>query len=202
MTLILGSMGSMGKRYQAILKHLGIPFETYDVRDNTGFGFKDYERFSHFILATPTDTHKMWVRALDKYEKPIFCEKPLSTNMDDVEFILNSKSPLTMQMQYAYFDRDELFAEGASWYDYYNHGKDGLVWDCFQIIALARGEVSLKESSPIWSAGINGQPIDLRQMDKAYIWMVKRFYDHDFISKEKLLNWHKKVSEVEAKWTT
>jgi hypothetical protein len=194
MTLIIGSNGSMGRRYQAILKHLEVPFECYDI----GTGTQDWSRFDNFILATPTDLHFRYVKNLEVFKKPILCEKPLSTDHSEFVRILDASCPISMMMQYAYFDRD--YAHGKTKYDFYNHGKDGLVWDCFQIIALARGEVEVKESSPIWHCTLNGQEIDLKQMDRAYVWAVRRFLDGIYIPKEKLLEYHLKVKSYEEKW--
>lgn len=202
MTLIIGALGSMGKRYQAILKHLNEPYGCYDPAYHAGFqDVKELEKYDRFIVASPTDTHKYWVKVLDDHKKPILCEKPLSTKKQDIDFILSCQSPLSMMAQYEYFT-DPYFNTGASWYNYYNHGKDGLVWDCFQIIALAKEKFDLSEDSCVWSCGINGKEIDLRKMDVAYLWAVKNFLAGRYLSKEKLSMWHEKVLEVSKKWST
>jgi hypothetical protein len=179
----------MGRRYQAILKYLGEPFGRLDVLP--GFKVNSLEKYDRFIVATPTSTHLDWVNSLDLYKKPILCEKPLSTHLDEVEEILKVESPLSMTMQYRYFDRE--FFQGESGYDFYNHGKDGLAWDCFQIIALARGEVSVREESPIWKCRLNGEWLDLAKMDHAYVWAVKNFLEGQYLDREHLHAWHSKV---------
>lgn len=181
----------MGKRYTAILKHLKVPFMGIDVHD----GPVDYEKFDRFIIATPTSTHFRFVLELDKFKKPILCEKPLSNVFHEFSGILQCESPLTMTMQYRYFDRSA--GDGPSWYNFYNHGKDGLVWDCFQIIALAKSTVDIKETSPVWSCGLNGETVDLREMDKAYVWAVKEWLDGFTMSKPDLMAWHQKVRKFE-----
>jgi hypothetical protein len=201
MTLIIGSEGSMGKRYQAILRWLCIPFESYDIKFNDNH---DLSQFSHFILATPTETHYQWIKKLDQFERPILCEKPLSKVLAEVREILNIKSPLTMMMQYKYLDqkdyhlgqsKDYVAEPGPrSSYNYFRHGNDGLVWDCFQIIALAKGTISLLETSPVWQCMINGFNLDIAQMDRAYISAVHDFYAGKYFEREKMLAWHEKVS--------
>lgn len=190
MTLIIGSEGSMGKRYQAILSFLGKPFECYDMKFG---GYPQLDKYSHFIIATPTETHFRWVQNLDQYQKPILCEKPLSKDMDEVRGILACTAPLSLMMQYHAFDIPT--SHGLSWYNYYAHGKDGLAWDCFQIIALARGEFEIKETSPVWSAGINGHEIERGHMDTAYLYAVINFYDGKYFSKDQMLEWHWKVDK-------
>ena len=184
----------MGQRYQAILKHLREPFDICDM----GTGVPKYEKYDRFILATPTETHFRFVQILDKFRKPILCEKPLATNRHEIAGILDCKSPLSMMVQYAYYDRE--FFHGESSYNYFRHGKDGLVWDCFQIIALARGIVTVKEDSPIWCCYLNGEDLDLNKMDSAYVWATRNFLNNIFISKEQMLDWHVKVLEYEDKW--
>lgn len=187
MTLILGSLGSMGRRYQAILKHLGVDFGCFDVHPEE----PDYDSFDNFIVATPTNTHLGLIKHLSQYKKPILCEKPLAIETSEFLEILKTDVPISMMMQYRFFDRD--YASGDSIYDYYNHGKDGIVWDCFQIIALARGDILLKESSPVWRCVLNGQELDLSRMDMAYIWAVREFLNGKYISKQTLLEYHNKV---------
>ncbi len=199
MTLIIGSEGSMGKRYQAILKFLGEPFGCYDLKTH-GF-LKLCDQYSRYIIATPTHTHLEWVARLDEYLKPILCEKPLSKDLVEVKEILKCKSPLSMMMQYTWlFDRHSF---GRSFYDYYNHGPDGLIWDCFQIIALASGEIELKESSPVWSCRINGTKIQRQAMDAAYVEFVRAWLKGEaVVTRDQLLKWHEKVKQFEEKWIT
>lgn len=198
MTLIVGHMGSMGKRHSAILKHLEEPFKGFDPSLGHSFDEFNFTEFDRFIIATPTPTHLFWIKNLETYNKPILSEKPLSNNIREIEEILDVSCPLSLQVQYKYFDNK--FSEGDSWYHYYNHGKDGLIWDCFQIIALARGHVDLGEHTPLWGCGLNGKTLDLREMDIAYVWSVSQFLKGQYIPRETMLNWHRKVLTFGAKW--
>jgi hypothetical protein len=196
MTLIIGSEGSMGRRYQAILRWLNEPFECHDVvlECNGTPLWNDY--FDRFIIATPTHTHLKWVKELEHHGRPILCEKPLSKDLAEVEQILACKAPLSMMMQYKYLAADPV-QSGPSSYNYFRHGKDGMIWDCFQIIALARDKVTIRENSPTWECYINGQRLDLREMDWAYIEAVRDFIAGHDIARDQLLAWHKKVSAYE-----
>ena len=191
----------MGKRYQAILKHLNEPFEKYDPKLPNA-RFPDDGAFSRFIVASPTETHATWVKKLDAYGKPILCEKPLSKDLEEVEDILACKSPITMMMQYWMLADKQSY--GPSHYNYYHHGPDGMVWDCFQIIALAKGEVQIEETSPIWRCTINGRNIQRGHMDGAYVEFVRDWLKGNStpIGRIQLMLWHKKVKEFEEKWNT
>lgn len=189
----------MGKRYQCILKNLDEEFECLD--PSIGEAPCHPSKYDRFIIASPTDTHIQWVRGLDIYKKPILCEKPLSKDLGEVEEILECQSPLTMMMQYTWLCNSA--AKGESYYNYFQHGKDGLVWDCFQIIALAQGDVAIGEDAPIWRCMINGRPVLRSHMDWAYVEYVRAWIKgapgH---SRETLLAWHKKVKKFEGKWNT
>lgn len=207
MTLVVGHKGSMGERYQAILRHLGEPFVGYDTKEWASMVLPDYSIYDRFIIATPTETHLAWVRQLDGYNKPILCEKPLSKNIAEVEEILSCKSPLSMTMQYKYLldgKGEHALAKWTdyehgipprSWYDYFRTGKDGLYWDCFQVIALAEGPVKVQNASPTWTCAINGQVLSIKDMDNAYVENVKDFLSDHYLDRSDLLRWHLKVKE-------
>lgn len=186
----------MGKRYQAILEHLREPFDCFDPK--TGEAPNHPSNYDRFIIASPTASHLDWVRALDQYGKPILCEKPLSKNPAEIEEIIACKSPLAMTMQYAWLVDRHSF--GRSFYDYYHHGQDGLVWDCFQIIALAKSEVELCEKSPVWKCIINGKQISRGEMDWAYVKFVEAWLLGKQANRAEIKGWHQKVREFEEKW--
>lgn len=197
MTLILGSEGSMGKRYQAILNFLGQPYECFDdaFLAKSVYPSKKHDRF---IVATPTETHLEVIKRLEKFGAPILCEKPLSKSLTEVDEILKIKAPVSMVMQYAYLVSPKSF--GSTHYDYYHHGKDGLVWDCFQIIALAKDRVSLAEHSPIWSCTINGTVLRRGDMDGAYVEMIRNWLSGANLDRGAMFKWHEKVKNFEDKW--
>lgn len=198
MTLIIGACGSMGRRYKAILSYLGQPYECHDPKLR-GFGVYPSKSHDRFIVATPTDTHLEWVLRLDSYGKPILCEKPLSTNLLEVAEILRCKSPISMMLQYGVLVSPKDF--GPTHYNYYHTGNDGLAWDCFQIIALAKGKLSLGNTSPVWECMINGAKIDRSTMDQAYVDAVRNWLNGFLLDRSDLLDWHKKVKEFENTWT-
>jgi len=196
MILIIGSEGSMGKRYQAILRHLKEEFVRCDKVDGTlplvSARLLDYQGV---IVCTPTDTHTSILNYLEagEFNGRVLCEKPLTKSMPHLDYILNLKIDLTCMMQYSVLDDPN--AQGPSHYNYFRHGNDGLVWDCFQVIALARGKVAISEDSPVWSCRLNGKKLFLSDMDDAYVKFVKGWLLGSIKQSSSLLrDWHYKVN--------
>jgi len=192
---IIGAKGNMGRRYRACLHYLRKTILPIDV-DN--YLTAQYELCDGFIIATPTETHVSIVKDLAKFGKPILCEKPVSKNLAeilDLQIICNN-IPFNMVNQYEYLGLDRR-KRGHSYYDYYNHGKDGLKWDCIQIIGQATSTIELRETSPIWKCVINGQPLSISQMDTAYLSMLIHWMEDPGQSFSRIYDIHKKVSEFQ-----
>lgn len=199
--LILGSDGSMGRRYQAILGYLGVDFTAMDIQRNTAIEMSNNisNVHSHIIVTTPTYNHFVWLKIAQEksYIGRILCEKPISKNIDEMFRISSWDLDLTMMYQYIFTDKEKSLGSHHTTYDYYNHGSDGIVWDCIQLIGIAEGPVSLREVSPIWEATINGKPIIKDSMDNAYIKFVKHWLDGTLEqSKEDILNLHVKTARL------
>lgn len=198
-TLIIGAHGSMGQRYQAILKyHLRKPFDCVD-KELTGVKLLDRaQHYESFIVATPTETHAQIVSDLAIFGKPILCEKPVvkdAQEMDELILTLRRhKTPFRMMYQYSLLARENSI--GSSYYKYFRHGSDGLVWDCMQIIALARGQCELSEDSAIWMCKINGRKISIYDMDSAYIGYVHKWFTEPAMDLGYLKAIHEKVREA------
>lgn len=167
--LLLGSDGSIGRRYQAIIKHLGFEKELipFDINHEVTAPYEDQdicfvkymtEDISNVIIATPTPSHKRIIEAIVEHYKnemmaqpAILCEKPICTNSREVDELLDKCDDIQMVLQYHYADCarfDEDLAnlcwgqkEVRSFYDHYNTGNDGIYWDCIQMIGLHIGPV-------------------------------------------------------------
>lgn len=176
--LIIGSEGSMGKRYQAILRFLGKDFKCVDQLHAPSYVDTLANKSTGVIIATPTKTHLEIIRRLAQSARPILCEKPLVKTEEELSDLMaevkSNKIQLRMMMQYQMIASP---ANGETSYDYFRHGSDGLIWDCMQIISLARGKITLAESSPIWKCTINGKELSLSQMDMAYIEYLKLWFE-------------------------
>lgn len=179
--LIYGSNGSMGVRYQAILKHLDEPYWCLDVQTLPTVKKTLVANCDRIILCTPTDTHFDILKEIIPLKKPILCEKPIVKSTRDVERVVEMckmhDTPLTMMFQYSELIPYPHAKSGASSYNYFRTGKDGLVWDCLQIIALSNGPVELRNASPIWRCKINGTDLSSSDMDVAYVHFVKKWIE-------------------------
>ncbi len=192
--LIVGVKGGMGRRYGAILRHLNIDFLGIDKGDRLPKGFDSV------LLATPTETHIKDLRVLMQLGKPILCEKPFSLDLDQVlricEKAVDQDYPLRMVNQYEFLPQG---ADGVTEYNFYNHGKDSLPWDCINIIGQAKGEILLGEDSPIWRCLLNGREQVLCDMDYAYIAMMQSWLSGETSNIPYIRHAHQKVQEYICK---
>ncbi len=199
--LILGSEGSMGKRYQANLKHLGQSYTCADLLHDDRWIERSAARAQGIIIATPTNTHLKLVTKFSQMGKPILCEKPLVKTKHELDDLMCSvrlgRTKLRMTFQYQMLDM--VSSNGHSHYDYFRHGNDGIVWDCMQIISLARKSIDLNETSPIWSCVLNGDRLNIADMDRAYIDYVKLWFNYPQQDLSYLNDIHLKVIDYEKR---
>lgn len=195
MILLVGSEGAQGKRYQAILRHLNRRYARMDLRVVDDFS---WDEITHIILATPTANHVEEFRRFAATGRPILVEKPFSKHVESIRQLarIYDGYELAMVMQYRHLLRPG--HEGLSYYNYFRHGSDGLAWDCLQTIAFAKGDVQLSETSPIWSCQINGQPLDISEMDGAYVTEVDEFLWGRRQSWDEIIAIHEKVERYAA----
>lgn len=179
MIALVGSEGSMGKRYQAILRHLK---EDFIALDKASMPEEEIisraSECDRILICTPTDTHVRYLRALLPTRKPILCEKPVTKNLEELEELHAecARNGWQYQMVMQYLEL-EISREPNRWsfYNYFRHGNDGLVWDCMQIVALAQGDIALGETSPYWDCVINGRKLNIADMDGAYVRHIHRW---------------------------
>jgi len=206
MICVIGNKGNMGRRYEAILKYLQIPYVGYDTGDLRALKNEITMMADQFIIATPTHTHEGVIDSLNALRTNVefLCEKPITT--DNIEAVYKNceawGNRLYCVNQYEFITLTMLHGgEENSFYDYFSSGKDGLYWDCFQIFAMAKADVIVKNESPIWKCTINGEPISIARMDMAYIEMIQDFVGDKkrMWSKELVINTTKKIQNICAK---
>lgn len=197
--LIVGSEGAQGRRYQCILKFLGHEVYRVDLK-LTGWAVPPTE-IDRIIIATPTDSHIGLMRYFLSFRKPMLIEKPVTKSLTELYEITrlakDANVPLSMVCQYRqlYFDKEPV----PSYYDYFRHGNDGLIWDCLQIIGHAQGQVTLAETSPVWRCGINGMELEIACMDDAYVAEVKAWLDGNPQPWQEAITMHEKTRDYERK---
>lgn len=192
---IVGRLGNMGRRYEAILKTMGISVHGIDSEfEVPKISLNDVDGF---IIASPTKLHTRHVDKYLSFGKPVLCEKPICFSSDEISQInqicgMKLKN-LRMVNQYAYLVDDS--ERGETIYDYYNTGKDGLAWDCINIIGLSTGKVTIDNKSPVWFCQINGEKLAIADMDKAYVAMIKDWVNCPRENWEYIVDAHRKVEK-------
>jgi hypothetical protein len=201
---IVGNRGNMGKRYSAICDYLNIPWAGIDCPDPITVDDKIMRECDGVIIATPSSQHpENLKRYWESYKKPILCEKPIVHRLDLVaqmeDWLMSSKPNVQMVNQYRWLSHGEHV--GDTVYDFVHHGKDGLNWDCINLIGMAMGKVELKEESPIWKCRLNGLDLHIEDMDVAYITMVSQWVKDPRDNIPYIIKAHRKVCAMEkAKW--
>lgn len=199
MIALIGSDGSMGTRYQAIFNHLNENYVPLDrSRHSEESILSQAAAADRILICTPTHTHLHYLRNLLPTRKPILCEKPVTKDLEALRdlHLFCSRGGFTYQMVMQYKELALADTVGRwSSYNYFRHGNDGLAWDCTQTIALANGPVELKETSPVWECVINGQALNIRDMDWAYVSMIKRWLKDELtMTMDEILKIHEKVA--------
>lgn len=188
---ISGIQGNMGSRYKAILEHLGHNVYGSDVNYMSVCN----DPIDGYIICTPTKQHLADLIEYGKEEKPILCEKPITTHLIDLEFFDKRYTKIhhliTVVNQYKYLIKPNYL--GATHYNYFKTGGDGLAWDCVNIIGLAKEEFTLNNTSPVWNCYINGEKLDIAEMDWAYIRMVINWLENPVSNWEYIMDSHRKV---------
>jgi len=205
MIALIGSSGSMGLRYQAIFKMLGLEYIPLDVDRTPGEVIEIAAACDRILIASPTHTHVNYLRELLPFKKPILCEKPITKDVESLRELHDfcKRAGFSYQMVMQYKELPIGTGKESSYYDYFRHGADGLAWDCIQILALANGWVDLREASPIWSCVINGQRLSLADMDRAYIRMIRRWINNELnMGLDEILNAHLRVIEYKERHET
>lgn len=177
--LLIGSEGSIARRYRAILKHLKVDFEEYDNPEHKFFSVPQsfYQRFTHALIATPTHTHMQWVDELPPIWKLI--EKPASKNLEEIEERkLNHGCYVVNNYQFLPCSNTKKKIS----YNFYNTGKDGLIWDVCQLVYLAyknKVELEVKRESFWWNLKWGQHQVAYHEIERSYYHMLKAFCSGD-----------------------
>jgi hypothetical protein len=185
--VVIGSKGNMGRRYALILEHIGCEVIGVDLID----GQRVIPKADGYVIATPTDSHYDIIRYTLPFQKPILCEKPISKNMIELQTLLSIDNlDLSMINQYEFLINPNY--TGHTIYNYFKTGNDTLHWDCINIIGLAKQSYDIKNDSLVWRCVINGQELNIADMDLAYINNIKGWVE-GWRNKEYILTAHAKV---------
>jgi len=210
--LVVGSEGNMGKRYMLILKHLGhLPYG-FDLKNNHPVPVDEIEKYQDkydgIIIATPTLHHLGNIALYSRSGLPILCEKPLA-NYFDPHTLQSTIAPDSLKIrminQYQYYENKRLDhlkiikeheiheLPKITTYNYFKTGQDGILYDCINILGLAKHKFDIRNDSPIWNCALNGFRCRLDGMDHAYVWNVKDWLEKFDSNKQYIMNAHDKI---------
>lgn len=176
MILLIGSEGSIGRRYRAVLEALGIPYRGKEKEDPW-----DFSCITKAIIASPTFLHFDHASKVAAEGIPFLCEKPMCFESNLIRrlqkttykgFVVNNWAQLA-------WNADLPSSPKKITYDFYNTGRDGLLWDTIQLIYLAKiynAELSVDTRSYFWDAHFDQTPIPYREIEHSYAQMVSSFW--------------------------
>ena len=188
-TAIIGSRGSIGKRYSCIFDYLGEPYIGYDVcgpfNKEAVIRFVLDNEITRALICVPTDVHYDYCRILSMMGVDYMVEKPLTKSPQEAEELANlaEKHRVNSHIVCNYkILLDDLKRHGKNQkktfteYNYFNTGKDGLLWDCCQLIML-NPEIEIYTDSPIWILKCGDSYVDYRMVELSYLTMIRYWLD-------------------------
>jgi hypothetical protein len=183
--LLVGGLGSIGRRYHCILeKHLGYKVDVYDTANfalNTLIG-KEYDGV---IICTPTDQHYNSFLSFRRFSKKILIEKPVSKNLEEIKeiqkIVKKEKIDVRMVCNYKFVMNGKL----PRYYNYYNTGRDGLYWDLIQLLYL-NPRIEIETDSYYWNLKTcnrmkmdrGEETISYRDLELGYYDMLETWIKH------------------------
>lgn len=179
--LVIGGLGSIGKRYRAILDYLGVKNICHDTANPTGYrhGLMDVlreEKFTHAIVASPTPTHYRYCMELIGLKIPFLCEKPLSADLDQCKKIRDDAASRRVKghvvCNYKFLMERYNVKHKPRYYNFYNTGRDGVEFDCCQLIYL-NPDITLCNTYPVWTLRTDMGDMSYAIMEHQYVVMLK-----------------------------
>ena len=171
--VVVGGNGSIGSRYVCILKILGHEVVVWDLPAALIDPIPEADKY---IIATPTDTHFDWCKKLIEKNATFLCEKPLSKNPEECQKLASYTNGF-MVNNYRFLPKLwHIDHTPDIYYNYFKTGKDGLLWDCCQLIALDPN-AKLANNSALWRLWIDGEEIPYRDLENGYVGMIHTFLE-------------------------
>jgi len=176
---LIGGNGSIGRRYQAVLNYIKEPYLVIEKDDDPAI--LDRPDITHAIIATPTETHMEWCERAAHKNIWFLCEKPLSKHREEIKPLLQKTGFVVNNWAFVSTNMNNTQANHLS-YNFYNTGRDGLVWDVCQLVYLshlANGILEVRTDSYEWAAHWNGVQVPYNFIEASYLQMVRAFITHD-----------------------
>jgi hypothetical protein len=106
------------------------------------------------------------------------CEKPIDQSAKRIQELIDLGADGRMVCNWAFVSQNPLIpGMNQVQYDNYNTGKDGLAWDCIQLIHLAKDFPELSTNSPYLNCHINGTRIHEGHIALSYKKMIEAWLE-------------------------
>jgi hypothetical protein len=181
--LVIGSRGNMGRRFSAIIRHLGHDLLEYD--PPAAPYMPDFKECDACIIATPVVGHMPYLKTIMPV-KPVLCEKPLSFDLAQVKaaasYAGKQGCAAYMVNNWAFVGHHrEPMSEGSIVVNTWNTGTDG-DWDLIQPLYLVEDISNFEcvRKYPWLSVAINGVGYGRDDFDISYVEMVQAFLDGEY----------------------
>jgi len=176
---IIGSKGIMGQRYCKILNRAGIEVLEYDLKISKDINLRASGAVGA-IICTPTDTHLVYIEQLCELQVPFLCEKPVCLSVGDTEraweFVQQAGVNAHVVSNWRYTRHGFMGWDTGSHeinYKHFHSGNDGLLWDCCQLVYLAKDHrPTLSSEADQFSCTIDGEEISLLDIEESYSLML------------------------------
>lgn len=180
--LLIGANGSIGSRYAAIFRYMGIKYTPIEVWDRLEDVVSDNrQEYTYALIASPTETHIEFCNRLLTLNIPFLCEKPLTQDLEEAKDLMDRviKEGATGRCHVvcnyeilfrSYSPMDEIS------YNYYKTGPDGMLWDCCQLLYYAyKNEIEchIFTDSPVWTLEVDGEVVPYRDIEESYVDMIR-----------------------------
>lgn len=173
-TLLLGHLGSIGKRYASILDHFGYDWVGHDAGEDKPH--PGWDGISHVIVAVPTNNHYQVASEAICMGKAVLCEKPLSKRPNEciiLENLAKGKDAFVV-CNYSYALRKFADQPYKITYANYRTGNDGLWWDVCQLLYLDP-KAKIYNKTPYFMLEVNGKEVPYKEIEYSYIHMIQDF---------------------------
>lgn len=182
--MLIGSEGSIGRRYHGILRHLGVEVFTYDTKVGGSQFLEDYTMGAcdGFIIASPTDTHVGWCYDLLRFKKPILCEKPVGVSVDQVRELYITDGALEhiyVVDNWVHMLGGDVSTNHYIEYANFHTGNEKVEWNLAQPIFLTKdGSLTINLCQAFFGVNVfdkkksyNTRDIDLSYVDMIVAWL-------------------------------
>lgn len=175
MIALIGGDGSIGRRYQAVLNFLQQPYRVIEKGDAK----EGLDGCQKALICTPTEEHMNWAWECCYRKIPFLCEKPFGKSTTSARTLKERGAEGYVVNNWAFVARnfDNQLPTSLS-YNFYNTGKDGLIWDVSQLILLADQAgcvLEVRTDSYCWEVEWSGARVPYAFIEQSYLHMLRAF---------------------------